>query len=813
MTAWLNQLSPIMVITIVPVLSAIMSLALFKPSGIESVYLSFSFTINLAIFAMSTWAHRANHEKMTTKNGADLIFASLALMAQSFAELVLLTSNQAIIEVVLIYATSTGAIGFVFLKRIHQETTTGIKHLQASFIQYVPFALAIMYPIMYFPLRGWISRQQYIGHFIGINAVCLLGCIAYLFVIARSLAIKTPTKNLSKQLSPFALALVIICLQIIVWTVQILQSDAIGIGSFGISLISIYFFIEALRSIKDISEAHQEYYMAARLAEMPALRVLRRNLKSQNSWAATIGIRTTVFVVDHDPYLKVTQKMPATLLQIRNEEINRCIQDILKSEILHNQSLGQSFFGCIDPEFSSRSCLNVLKMFSCLYLDAGTIISRRMVGLSNLLPIINPGLSKALKSSNSNESQQDQSWFFYCDFQWVDQHILNTPNGTKYGVKLDSLPHELKRGIHNHLSKINGHGSFVWLGRDAVERLMQEAPMLRGIVEEAMITMSDQSTVPAFFIRFEKLIPRLQRYCDLDSLRKLLLDFDPSIESMKVLDLFQIQVNQARTSPTMMNVVDSVANYFWRGFKEKDLALNIVLQAHRFNQNLITIARQKGEEPPRSCIKLNETIQNAIEQIGYPSQLFHRAHIQKSALRDVKSLYRAASKPSDPRFLESWSLIATLDLTRYSQEDRTLLASFYGSTKTLPVSDSLLLMKSVDGIVGLGRADFINKQNCVDTSKCLLVVLDKAENEKIEATELLIGVVDCIHFLTELHGSLSFGFVEVVAKMEAMLRNSKDVSGPKIQGLLLRFNELKQLVIKSQSFAGEDEKTGLKKVV
>ena len=44
--------------------------------------------------------------------------------------------------------------------------------------------------------------------------------------------------------------------------------------------------------------------------------------------------------------------------------------------------------GAIDPEPAVRPCIDALKMFACLYLDAGPLVERRIKGLVSLLPIV-----------------------------------------------------------------------------------------------------------------------------------------------------------------------------------------------------------------------------------------------------------------------------------------------------------------------------------------------------------------------------------------------------------------------------------------
>src|SRR5690606_4560060 len=127
-------------------------------------------------------------------------------------------------------------------------------------------------------------------------------------------------------------------------------------------------------------------------------------------------------------------------------------------------------------------------------------------------------------------------WFFHFDYGWIDQHVIHTPRDTRYDVHVATLSSRVRHSMLEHLEKTGGIGNFVWIGPEARDKLLQEAPMLKNIIEPCPIRTEDRHGGPGderlmFIIKFEQLIPRLQRYFDFDTMRRSILDFEPSPEA------------------------------------------------------------------------------------------------------------------------------------------------------------------------------------------------------------------------------------------------------------------------------------------
>jgi hypothetical protein len=445
--------------------------------------------------------------------------------------------------------------------------------------------------------------------------------------------------------------------------------------------------------------------VAARLAPLSARRFLKRHLPEGASWAATVGLRTANFVIDHDPDGLLSAALPASVNQIRSAEIQRAVGEVLGEIYLQGYVVGHRTFGAIDPEASLRPCIDALKLFACLYLDAGPLVERRIKGLTALTPIVDPQLAQVLGGRDIEAMIRRNHWFFHFDFGWIDQHVVHTPRDTRYEVRLATLPSRIRQVMMDHLAKTGGVGNFVWLGPTARERLLQEAPGLRNIVETCPLRSPDgKDEQLMFMIKFEQLIPRLQRYFDLDSMRTGLLDFEPTGEALRLVNLLELQISRAEGETELLDALRAIASVPWRGFKEKDHALHLILAVFRAIEEETGLALGVSGEPRARA--LHDEILDAVKAIGYPTQILHLAQINKNALRDVDLLKRVASHPDHPRFAEAWLLLATTDYRARPEPWRNAVLAFLGEATRSPrlARVKLAQTKAVDAWASLGRA-------------------------------------------------------------------------------------------------------------
>ena len=228
---------------------------------------------------------------------------------------------------------------------------------------------------------------------------------------------------------------------------------------------------------------------------------LRQDKPHSRHWAATVGMKTASFVVDHDPKDEATSRLTATLSHIRKEEISKFTRNLLGKRTLHLKSIGNQISGSIDPEDSNRPCVDVLTLFACIYLDVVPMVEKRLKGLVSLFPIIDPELAKRINTQNVIDSHSKMEWLYHFDYNWVDQQLILNGAGTSYGVSIDRFNSMDRNNILNYLQDRNRTGNFIWIGDNARQRLKMEAPYLSSIIEAWPIDIGGASTIVYFFKR------------------------------------------------------------------------------------------------------------------------------------------------------------------------------------------------------------------------------------------------------------------------------------------------------------------------
>src|SRR5690606_17093066 len=134
--------------------------------------------------------------------------------------------------------------------------------------------------------------------------------------------------------------------------------------------------------------------------------------------------------------------------------------------------------------------------------------------------------------------------------------------------------------VFDYLKSKNRIGNFIWIGASARERLLQEAPMLSQIVQAWPVPMGKNEEHLVFLIKFEELIPRLQKYFGLEEKRAHLQDYEPSQEAVRFLSVVDLQLQNSSNLQSLYQVISALASFPWRGFREKDRALNAVKRTY-----------------------------------------------------------------------------------------------------------------------------------------------------------------------------------------------------------------------------------------
>ncbi len=493
----------------------------------------------------------------------------------------------------------------------------------------------------------------------------------------------------------------------ILFTDEISKSVAVVLETIQLSWVgSIYLNLSNVTSMLAEQRSSKE---VAKLTTKAARQFLRRHGGGRNNWAAIVGIKTTNFTIDHDVDSQLQSSLPVSLLQIRSEEIQRCVTDVLGTLNLHTQANSHRVMGAIDAERSIHPCIDTLKMFACMYLDAAPRVERRLKGLISLLPIIDPGLARILKPEQFAALINRNKWFFHFDFSWLDQQMSYSSADLRYQVQLSTLSDQNRVAMVEYLEKTGGIGNIVWMGPEARARLLQEAPNMAGVIETCPVPrvgpVGSSDELLMFTIKFEHLIPRLQRYFNFDEGRTNLTDYEPNSESMRIHRILVIQISQTKTVDGILSLLNQIKTVPWRGFREKDNALQLILAAHDRLVQILAPKESLAEGRSEVMQLAHDQLMDAVKLIGYPSQIMHSAQFNKIALRDIDKLLAVAGNHNDPRFDEAWLVLATAEFHRQPKEHRQKILQFindFSSTKT--ISQSLIAAKLLDTIGGLARS-------------------------------------------------------------------------------------------------------------
>ena len=565
---------------------------------------------------------------------------------------------------------------------------------------------------------------------------------------------------------------------------------------YGLGLVPWSWFGLFFLTIGELSQLSSELRtgsLSARLTPKAAQRLLARYEPGRDNWAATVGIKTANFIIDHDPTGYLAQSLPATILNIRADEIQKSINKILEGIELLNRSHGSRFIGALDAEFSLRPCVDVLTMYACLYMDIGPLVERRIKVLGALFPIIDPTLTSRINADGLGQLMRRQEWLFYLDYAWTDQHLIASSATTRFDVSISNIGLKERFNLIENLQK-SGIGAQVWLSPEARDRLIQEAPQLRSIITLSPLEhRSGGEDTLLFCIRFELLIPMLQRYFELDKARRHLLDFEPSQTHSRMLNLVSLQLSRATTVTEITEVLTSISTVPWSGYKEKDAALKLILKAHSRLKDSLSPDKPLHLAESREARAAHEMIQQTVQKVGYPSQMLHRAQMSKLALRQVPLLLEAASSPHHRRFVEAWLLLSSVDYKSIEPAQRKNIAQFLGtlSKKTAIGRNPLVQAKAVDAWTNLCRvAGPDNLGSCKDLLASLWIWFMQAR----VGLNMISHLIDAQVYAMGIHGDYVTLDPDLQAKVESYLHQeiqSLDPSHSLVLAIMGRLQSIK----------------------
>ena len=150
----------------------------------------------------------------------------------------------------------------------------------------------------------------------------------------------------------------------------------------------------------------------------------------------------------------------------------------------------------------------------------------------------------------------------------------------------------------------------------------------------------------------------------MDSRRRLLLDFEPTEECLRLVGSLRRRLPLIQGDEETRHMINTISCYDWRGFKEKDLAIQLLKEVWQRliqspNHGHMDGRSDRHGRDSRKISELSNSIVQSILEIGYPSQHLHVAQIQKNSLRTMVNLRESALNAGHIRFTEAWTLLSS----------------------------------------------------------------------------------------------------------------------------------------------------------
>ena len=524
----------------------------------------------------------------------------------------------------------------------------------------------------------------------------------------------------------------ILCLTAVAVLFSMFNSSELNTGpalympilAWNLSIIPIFFY--NLKSLKIEHQRQHENNSLAALVSSQARRFMSRYNKGDRFWSTTVGLRTANFMIDHDPQDSVRKLLPSYMVRIRQNQIQKIVHEVLAKKLIDKRVVSNQLYGTIDPEFSVRPCIDVILMFTTVYLDAIPIVESRLKNLAKLLPILDDDLAKNIDEDKVERSFSRIQWFFHVDFDWFDQHMTTTFDRTSYEVNIDNLRLRDRQKIISILEKNNLMGNFIGIGERARERIVLEAPYLANIIEAWPLNLiehnDDKVDGVIFLIRFEQLIPRMQKYFNLEMIREAIKFHEPTEEARKIINIAELEISGCNDLKSIKKSINFLKNYPWKGFREKDLALQALIRVFDKSKSL--------KLGPKERSTLKEMFVETVNGIGYPSQEIHLGHMEKMKIRRSDYLVKVIQNHHDSRFIEGWLLLATTSPKVYGEKEiLQLLAAINKFCKTSKqTKNSVLNAKIPEAFFNLSQEISVNHIELIsDTCNQIAKLLIRSE--------------------------------------------------------------------------------------
>lgn len=425
-----------------------------------------------------------------------------------------------------------------------------------------------------------------------------------------------------------------------------------------------------------------------------------RNSPDRTSW---VGLKTAVLLIEHDPHEECRIHLPALLYRARQLQCEQLIQKTFEPQILSQTSTGSQILLALDPRSISSPCVQALLIVTVLYLDGLAVVESRLKNLVRLFPLLDPEMAHSLNAVQLESLFSRLQGFFHLDHSWIDQSRDDA--NSQLDIRLEHLNPRQRQRVLSQLSNSQWLGNFIWISDAAREQLKIESPYLASTIERLPIRLEQSQgkilETTIFLVKFENLIPRLQRYYSLDEIRTRLAPLPIPAVTVGVLQGLEDELSQAIEANSVNAILNEILLADWVGFQAKDRALDLILRCIQRAENL----EKRGQMPTEDLIKLRVKARDAVQEVGYPSQDFHLNHLQKLEIRQLHELKRICVDARHPRFEEAWLLLSSLP-SRFMDPETALQlltlirnACIAGELKNRP----FVLQKALEGFFALAR--------------------------------------------------------------------------------------------------------------
>ncbi len=459
---------------------------------------------------------------------------------------------------------------------------------------------------------------------------------------------------------------------------------------------------------------------------------------AQETW---LGLRTAIIMIDHDPHEDCRVHLPALLYRARQMQCEQIMTRIFSEQILSTQSQGSQLLMSVDPEHGITGCTESLLILTVLYLDGLPLVEKRLKQLVRLLPLLDPDLSRVLSENKVEQLFSRLQGFFHLDFNWIDQSMRSGVDEASFDIRLENLNPKERQRVLTQLSSAQWLGNFIWISESARDRLKSESPFLASAIERWPIqleqTLGKSMETAIFLIKFENLIPRLQRYHALDQIRSRLAPLPLGPDSQQLCESMDADLTQELDHIDLQALLKRMKEHDWQGFRAKDMALEILLKmVAKADQLERNVRIGKGD-----WHNFRREAKDLVQKIGYPSQELHRAHLSKLELRQLHELQRICLEPDHPRCREAWLLLASLPTRNLSADSVAQLLQSIAVACQSPLlrKHEIILQKSVEAFFQLARALPINRDPEVQR---VFEILAKTLIEVDSEQEILLAFMD-----------------------------------------------------------------------